>query len=125
MKFERLVLTKKQRPCGTFRPFPIKGLKPKDNFSVGNYVKVRKGTKIFSINNQLNFILDENVICKITNHYKFEVLFLSPQQPLLNIPLCKPDLIGCGIDSWSVMVNLVEPYVLPSNSIYVFDSIKE
>ncbi len=81
---------------------------------------IKTGAKIWSINNQMNFILERDVIMEITHTTSISeyVVFGKPMQLLFNIPGYIPTLIGCGTDEWSFNLEGSEDYVVPPPQFY-------
>jgi len=75
---------------------------------------IRKETKLWSISNQANIILDEDTIVTIEcTTIGSDSVFVKPKQLLFNFPGYIPTLIGRGVDEWSLSYSKTESYDIP------------
>lgn len=80
---------------------------------------IKAGTEIWSINNQANFIIKEDMIVEITaTCYSSEVVYVKPMQLIFNFPGHIPTVIGRGRDEWGVDSGKTELYEVPSPVFY-------
>jgi hypothetical protein len=93
------------------------------DIKLGGLLFIPSGTKIFSVSNQLNFILDELAIVRVDKYFVVgkPCLFVNPQWITINIPICKASYIDCGTDSWNLSLEDVYEYNPPENSIGISD----
>ena len=81
---------------------------------IGEYRLVPKGSAIFSIANQCNFILEEDAIVTVKHTMAgSDGVFAEPMQLLYNLPGHIPFLIGKGKDEWSLDFKITKPYRVP------------
>lgn len=81
---------------------------------IGEYRLVPKGTKFWSISNQANISLDEDVIVVVKHTCTGNnLVFVEPRQLIFNIHGYIPSLIRRGVDEWSLSYSKTLPYVIP------------
>lgn len=91
--------------------------KKNKNMAEPEYRLIPKGTQIFSINNQTNFITTQDEIIEIKHKgIEGEHIFCELKQLLFNIPGYIPTLIGKGKDEWSLRYSKTEPYSIPDGN---------
>jgi len=81
---------------------------------IGKLRLIKAGKKIYSINNQTDFILINDTIIEIKqNCVDSDYIYVKPQEILFNMPGMIPGIISKGVDEWAISYNETEQYELP------------
>lgn len=85
-----------------------------NEIKIGENRLIPKGTKVWSIKNQINILLDEDVIVELKHTcIGSDTVFVKPKQLIFNMIGYVPKLIGRGTDEWGLSYSKTLPYSVP------------
>lgn len=85
-----------------------------NEIKIGENRLIPKGILFWSIKNQMNLLLDEDVIVEVKQTcVGSDVVFVEPKQLIFNIIGYLPTLICRGTDEWQLSYSKTLPYVVP------------
>lgn len=94
----------------------------KDNshINIGDLRIIKSGSKVWSIDNQMNLSLCEDTIVRVNQKVIGDtIVFVSPMSEVFNMPGQIPGVVEQGKDEWSLDYDSTEPYEIPNP--YGFD----